>query len=470
MNYHHHFRRAERPVEACLVGTGGFGRSLIGQAARVPLMNLRVAVDLTAEAARDAYLAAGIAPERIALCGTPGEASAAWRRGDVIAARDLATVVDLPIDIVVEATGEPEAGARHALLAIEHGRHLALVSKELDSVVGPGLARMAAERGLIVTPVDGDQPSLLIGLVTWAEVLGLEILAAGKSSEYDFVFDPAASTVTVNGVTHTVPGFGALWKMGAPDAAPVLESRRRALGMFRQHAVPDLCELAIVANATGLMPDVACFHAPVARIGEVPDVFSDAASGGLLGGARRLDIFNCLRKPDELSFAGGVFVTVRCEDRETWRMLEEKGHVVSRDGRTALVFTPRHLLGIEAPISILEAVVNGASSGSAAPRPVVDLVARAAVDLSAGTALNVHGHHHVIDGVEPELMPAAPLLQDAPIPFYLAANRRLGRDVSAGTLLRVGDVDLGQEDSDLGRLDSDLVRLRRRQDEMFFGS
>ena len=115
-----------------------------------------------------------------------------------IAASDLAIAVELPIEVVVEATGQPIAAARHALIAIEARKHLALVTKELDSVVGPELKAMAEERGRIVTTVDGDQPSLLIGLATWAEVMGFHIVAAGKSSEYDFVFDPRTSHLTSN--------------------------------------------------------------------------------------------------------------------------------------------------------------------------------------------------------------------------------------------------------------------------------
>jgi len=157
---------------------------------------------------------------------------------------------------------------------------------------------MAAERGLVVTPVDGDQPSLLIGLVTWAEVLGLEILAAGKSSEYDFVFDPATSTITVNGVSREVPGFATLWEIGEAEPRAVFAARRERLGIFGQRAVPDLYEMGVVANWTGLMPDLPPFHAPVAWITEVVEAFQAASSGGLLGGERRLDIFNCLRAPD----------------------------------------------------------------------------------------------------------------------------------------------------------------------------
>jgi predicted homoserine dehydrogenase-like protein len=63
------------------------------------------------------------------LCETTAEARFGWGDGNYIAAGDLATVIDLPIDVVVEATGHPEAGARHALIAVEAGRHLALVSQ-----------------------------------------------------------------------------------------------------------------------------------------------------------------------------------------------------------------------------------------------------------------------------------------------------------------------------------------------------
>lgn len=76
-----------------------------------------------------------------------------------IAAGDFAHVAALPVHVVIEATGHPEAGARHCRLAVEAGHHVALVSKEVDSVVGPGLAALAREKGCVVSPVDGDQPA-----------------------------------------------------------------------------------------------------------------------------------------------------------------------------------------------------------------------------------------------------------------------------------------------------------------------
>jgi predicted homoserine dehydrogenase-like protein len=77
--------------------------------------------------------------------------STAWAAGDYIAAADLMAVIELPFEVLIEATGNPEVGARHCRLAIEAGRHVALVSKEVDSVIGPGLGHLARQRGRVVT-------------------------------------------------------------------------------------------------------------------------------------------------------------------------------------------------------------------------------------------------------------------------------------------------------------------------------
>lgn len=461
MNYHTYYSKADRPVETCVVGTGGFGQSYLAQAQRVPLMNARIAVDVTAESAAAGLKAAGIESRRIQVCTTAGDARAAWDRGDYIAAGDLAVVADLPVDVILEATGQPVAAARHALVAVEAGKHLALVTKELDSVVGPGLKALAEDQGRIVTTVDGDQPSLLIGLATWAEVMGFDIVAAGKSSEYDFVFDPAARRISSNGRVADDVDLAPHWDLGARSVADVLDARHTAIAGFPQRAVPDLCELMVVANATGLQPDRQDLHAPLARIGEVPTILSQRRDGGILDGMRRLDVFHCLRKPDEVSFAGGVFVVIRCEDSKSWEMLAQKGHIVSRSGATAMAYLPRHLLGLEAATSILDAAIHKVSGYGAEYRPRYDLVAVATEDLPAGTLLTMGGHHHTISGVTAEFRPAAPLTSEAPAPFYLAADCRLAISVRKGEEIRIRHLELPG--------DSPLLRLRRSQDERFFG-
>ena len=209
------------------------------------------------------------------------------------------------------------------------------------------------------------------------------------------------------------------------------------------------------------VPDRPELHAPILRISEVPSAFAVLADGGVLAGERRIDVFNCLRRPDEISFAGGVFVVVRCEDAASWAILREKGHLLSRNGATALLYLPRHVLGLEAATSILEAGILGISSGAESPKPRFDLAARADADLPAGTILTASGHHHSIANVSGYAVAGAALGPGVPAPYYLAANRRLARPVAKGALITCDDVEIAE--------DSMLATLRRRQDALFFG-
>lgn len=461
MNFHAHYAGIGEPVETCLVGSGSFGRSYLAQSRRTRLVNARIAVDVTAEAAGKAFAAAGFAPADIALCETAAEAKVAWNAGQCVAAASLNVVMELPFALLVEATGSPEAATRHSLAAIDAGRHVALVSKEADSVVGPGLARLARDKGVVVTPVDGDQPSLLIALASWAEVIGLEIIAAGKSSEYDFVLDAATGDVTCNGVTRSLPTLREHWLPGSRSIVANAAERARILGeAFPLRAVPDLCEMTLVANALGFSSDAAGFHAPPARVPELADLFAERAEGGLMGGTRRIDVFHHLRLAEEASFAGGVFIVVRSDNAETWEMLAGKGHVVSRSGKTAALYLPRHLLGVEVATSILDAAGLSRSGYGDDYRPRQDLVAVAQHDLAAGAILTMGGHHHSIDGVGAEVRSAAALANDRPAPFYLVADRTLVRAVKAGEAIRLGDVAIPA--------DSGLLAMRRRQDALFF--
>lgn len=461
MNYHSRYRSIHAPIETCLVGGGAFGQSFLGQARHIRRLSARIAVDLTAGAAGKALLVAGFSRDHIRLCETPTEARIAFEAGDCVAAGRLETVIDLPFHMLVEATGHPEAAARHALQAILSKRHVLLVTKETDSVAGPMLARLAKAEGVGVTPVDGDQPALLIDLITWAETLGFDLLAAGKSSEYDFVFDAEAGTVISNGQSAVLPDLRDAWSPGRRSLRELAAEREATLRRaFPLRAVPDLCELTLVANACGFSPDTPSLHAPVARIPEVAELFSSCAGRGLLAGERRLDVFHNLRAPDEASFAGGVFVTLRCHDRVSWQVLAEKGHVVSADGENAMVYLPRHLLGLEAATSVLDLAGLGLSGYGEDYAPRIDLAAVAMQDLAAGTVLAAKGHHHTIDGVSAQMLPATPLRACRTTPYYLVANRVLARPIRAGDAILLSDLEIAP--------DSTLLDLRLNQDAAFF--
>jgi len=459
MNWHSYFSSVDRPVQACLAGSGSFGRTLLAQCRHTPLLQCRAVLDRDTDHVVGALRAIGVPQHQIRVCTDRTAARQAWDDAAYIAADSLSVLMDLPLDILVEATGNPQAGADHAERAINAGWHVALASKEVDSVIGPVLAHKARQKGLVVTPVDGDQPSLLIALVTWAQVLGLDIVAAGKASEYDFVYDETTQEVLSNGTRLSVPDLAALWNLDSTRPIDGVHARARACAAWPQRAVPDFCEMQVVANATGLKPDVPTFHAPILRTHEVPQVLRPQTEGGLLTQSCVLELFHCLRRPEELSFAGGVFVVVRCHDPNAWTLLADKGHVLAPDQQTALLYLPRHLLGLEAATSLISAAGLRVSSGAVEPRPVLDLVGRAMTDLPAGTWLRMGGHHHAIDQIAPVLQDAVCLSDETPVPFYLMADLMLRRPVGAGTLVRLADLALDET--------SPLLRLRREQDAVF---
>jgi predicted homoserine dehydrogenase-like protein len=461
MNFEALFAGADQnPVEAALIGVGEFGASLIAQGQRMPSLNVRVLCDPDTTRAHKAALGAGVNAQDLVICDNSKKVATAFEHGKTVIVGEAALADDLSIDIVVEATGVPEVAARNAVAAIDQGRHVAMVSKEADSVVGPILHHRAATAGLVYTPIDGDQPSLLIGLVTWARVLGLEIVTAGKSSEYDFVYDPVRQTVSWRDQTIDAPDFGELWQLPEEGLADSLIQRADALAAFPQKIVPDYCEMGVVCNAIGLKPDRSDFHAPVCRTIEVPEVLRPKTQGGVLDRAGIVDVFNCLRRPGEASFAGGVFIVVACSDQTTWEVLKGKGIPVSRANDHALLYNPQHLLGLEAPISMLSAVRLGRSTGGASPRPVVDLVARANTSLKAGTQFEISDpHHHTMHGVDSFLVDAAPVQAENPLPYYLALHHELKRDIKAGELITANDVSIPDG--------SVLHRLRLEQDKLF---
>lgn len=430
--------QSAKTVRYALTGAkGGFARTLLAQTRRMPKLTPTVLCDLDVPGLRALCLELGFDEKTLVECADAAAVAAAPADAVLLVA-DVSLMAHARYDILVEATGNPAIGYRIACKAIDAGRHVAMVSKEVDSVAGIALSRRAAAKGVVYTTADGDQPANLIGWVSWARTLNLEIVAAGKSSEYDLVFDPATGDITQLDQVFACPAMGELMSLGTHVAATVA-ARRAALQGRKTSATADYCEMSVVATNTGLVPDVELLHYPIARTAELADVYALKEDGGLLGRTGAIEVFNVLRTPDEASFAGGVFVVVKTFDSVTWELLRQKGHVVSRDGKYACMYLPYHFMGIETPISLLNAVLHGRASGSDQPTQCAVLGGRATVDIPAGTVLKMGGHHHDVTGVQAVLLPRA----DAPAdvaPLYLAAHATTARDIRAGALLVLADI------------------------------
>src|SRR4051794_35740718 len=109
-----------RPVTVGLIGAGKFGTMFLSQARLTRGLHVAAVADLNVARAGG----------HLATAGWPAEQFAATSLDDALKTRathvtaDAATMIAHPaIEVIVEATGIPEAGIVHAIKAIEHGKH-----------------------------------------------------------------------------------------------------------------------------------------------------------------------------------------------------------------------------------------------------------------------------------------------------------------------------------------------------------
>ena len=459
MIYESLFEKASKKnVKAALIGTGQYGTSLLGQIPFIERLDVPVICDKDPEALRQTCSEAGIPEEKLVRCSSKAEALKAMEQGKYALVEDGLIVPELPIDVIVECTGNPEDGARYSQLGIENGKHVAVVNKEMDSVIGPYLSYLAAQNGVVFTSADGDQPSLVVGLISWARSIGLEVVCGGKSLEQDAIFDEETGEVAFgrSKTTLSKSDMKVLRRIGPNDSKQIIGERREALAPIRRVAPGTLCESVIAANEAAMSVDTPLLHAPFVRTSELAQVFCKGEEGGILNTSGVIDSIFCLRRGDDTSFAGGVYIVVKCDNAYVRGFLQKKGHMFNHSGSCMALIRPYHLLGIETPISVLCAGLLNVPTAGTDYKPRVDMVGETTMDLKAGSTVEIH-HVRGSKMLEAQIVPSAAMSDETPIPFYLAGNKKLKVDVPAGTVLTYGMVERPP--------DSVLWNLREQQDK-----
>lgn len=482
MIYSHLFARTPEPatVRAALIGAGNFGASIVTQSPLIPRLDLSVVADVNVEAGRKAFQQAGFAQDEIAICEGRKEALQALERGKKVVVQDALELMDLPLDVIASATRSPEAGALYAREAIRHGKHVVMVDKEADSVVGPILKHLADRAGVVYTTDDGDQPGLLMGLVAWARELGLEVVCGGNM--HGCLHDPGGAdrpaTLTNRArisVPISEPDRWAIEPIPAGQARRFYQARHALFAPWRpsQQRGDPICHMVVAANGTGLLPCAldqgTAGYRPLVRLSEVPEVLCVMDEGGILERGGALDIPVVLYSTHEPNVDGGVYIVVANADPRSRTIMIQKGLVANSRETAMLIYRPHHLCGAETAMSILCAGILGVPTGSATILPLVDMVATADRDWSAGEWLGGPkaaegpknlGYH---PGLRATMVPGFALARenghDTPVPFFMLEGRRLVQDVSCGSTITLDIIERPA--------DSALWELRHEQDAQF---
>ena len=450
----------EKIVHAGVIGTGQYATAIVTQAESIPNLNVSVIADRNLDAAHNAYQLAGVDEDLIVIAGNQSDAMKAFESGKKVVLEDASLMMGLPIDVIAEGTGDPTAGASHAVSAIENGKHVVMVTKEVDICVGPLMRQMAKSAGLVYTAADGDQPSHLISLIEWCREIGLEVLCGGKFGEKHVIIDVEGRQIRYPGgrtldLTQEEADLFRHFDASGPEMYETIEKRKALLGDSIDVRTDDLTEQGIVANATGLKIERERFHHPVAWPTEMPIILAPQSYGGILEGRGIVEQTTYLRADHDTSMGGGVYVTVHAENAYSREVLSGKGHIGNPDDTSYLIFRPYHLCGVETPYAILSAALRNTPTSGWRMTQNYDSFGRAKQDMPAGAEL--HGAH--ADSWETFLGPAVKLGDKAsnePIPYHIATGSKLTRDITAGTVLTqemVGNI-----------ADSPLWRLRAKQD------
>lgn len=334
--------RAGQPIRVAVVGAGSMGAGIAQQVGATPGMTLVAVVDV--DLSRAAAAAALSHPET----GSPA----------VVVSTDVFSLLDgnpLAVDVLVEATNTVGFAARAVASALRSRIHVVLMNAEVDLLLGPWLHDLAQRSGVLISSDAGDQHGVLMRMIEEIRLWGLDIAMAG-----------------------IIKGF---LDRRATRGSIAEEARIRALNPVQCVAYTDgtklNIEMALVANATGLVPSTPGMLGPqAADVHEVFDRFEFAR--------HRQGVVDYIlgAKP-----GGGVFVVGRSDDELQRSYL---AYYKMGKGPFYLFYRPFHLCHLETAYAIGRLVLFGSKILEPACGKLAEVGAFAKRDLPNGTRFR-HG-------------------------------------------------------------------------------
>jgi len=394
---------AGTPLRVAMVGAGVTGRMIALQLCTpVPGIRLVAIANRTIDKARTAYANAGITA--VSAVGSVEELEERIDEEQYSIAEDASLLCRAAnIDLIIDVTGTVEFGARVAVEAIRHAKHVVLVNAELDSTLGPILKFKADRAGVVITNTDGDEPGVAMTLLRYVRSLGLRPVAAGNLK----------GLIDKYRTPDTQREFAAKYEQDAVKVTSFADGTKLSM------------EATILANATGFrvgqpgMYGPKCAHVKeIAKLLPAEKLLRDGLVDYALGAEPHT----------------GAFVIVH-EDHP--KKQKELAYYKMGDGPFYVFYTPYHLPHLQIASTIARAALFGDATVAPFAAPVCEVVAYAKRDLKAGEILDGVGGfmaYGVIDNV------AAASARNL-LPMGISEGCRLLRDVPKDDALSYSDAE-----------------------------
>ena len=419
---------AGKPIRIGLIGSGMMGTDIVTQVLQMKGIVVAAIADLNVPAAIRALAEAGHQPDahRVVETASALEQAITDRRVAITPDAQLVCTSDL-IDVVVDATGKPAVGAQIGLVAMEHGKHLVMMNVEADVTIGAYLKHEADRLGVIYSLGAGDEPSAAIELINFVSALGYPVIAAGKGKNNPLNIDATPDDYTAEAVGKNLnPRMLVEFVDGSKTAV----------------------EMSAIANATGLVPDIAGMHGPNASLDDLHKVLCPVADGGIL--TRKGVVDYTVGK----GVAPGVFVVAEMAHP---RLRERMDYLKLGTGPYYTFYRPYHLCSLEVPLTCARAVLYGRSDMSPLPKPTAEVTALAKRDLKPGEKLDAIGEYMyrawAMATTEARTLNA--------VPCGLIERGIVTQAIRKGELLTYANIAVDET--------SKIVEFRRRQDKLVYG-
>ena len=423
-------RRVDQPVQVGLIGAGKFGSMFLSQVPTTDGLEVRAIADLDPERAREACRSVGWTTDLI--------------RQTKFFDSTQAMIDNCGLDVLVEATGNPNAGIVHAKMAIASKTHIVMVNVEADVLAGGILAKEANEAGIVYSMAYGDQPALTIELVEWARATGFEVVAAGKGTKYmpEYHYSTPDTVWDHYGLT---PEQAAKAGMNSQMFNSFLDGTKSAL------------EMAAISNGTGLKAPDQGLTFPPAGMDDLAHVLRPRPLGGQLDETGMVEVVTSVERdgrPVYRDLRWGVYVVIEAPNDYASACFKQYGMNTDSTGRFSAMYKPFHLIGLELNISILSAALLKKPTGSTLDFNS-DVVATAKRDLKAGEMLDGEGGFTVYG----KLMPANKSLKMGGLPIGLAHRIKLKNNVNIDQQISWDDVEIDPTDQ--------AVSVRKEMEKLY---
>ncbi len=350
------------PIKIGLVGCGEMGTDLL---CRIALMDgIKVTHIVTRnlervfEACKICFNDKNFAQE----CNNLSSVYKAIEMGRIAAGTDLELLLENEqIDVVVDATGHPNAGAEIGYKVLTNGKHLVTMNLEADAAIGHILNIEAKKNNLIYSVGAGDEPSACMELINFISAMGHEIIAAGKGKNNPLITDATPDKFE--------------------EEAYKRNMNPRMLVEFIDGS-KTMVEMATISNATGLELDIDGMHGADTELEELNKVFIPKNAGGILNKSGVVDY--SIGK----NVAPGVFAIAYMPQS---RIKERMRDLKLGDGPYYTFYRPYHLTAMEVPLTCARIVLNGKADMQPLNKMVTEVCAVAKKDLYPADKLDFIG-------------------------------------------------------------------------------